>query len=75
MRDMVRRREYTRQWKKRNAERVRTMHREYMRTWTPPAKRGTPADAAKRKQLQAEIANIAWQAVHCATVEPGASHD
>ena len=84
MRDMVRRREYMRQWKKRNAERVRTMHREYMRTWTPPAKRGAPADAAKRKQLQAEIAkrkqlqaeiaNITWLAVHCATVEPGASH-
>lgn len=60
MRDMARRREYTRQWKKRNAERVRAMHREYMRTWRALPRPSIPIDAAKRKQLQAEIANIQW---------------
>lgn len=54
------RREYTRQWKARNAEKVRASHREYMRTWTPPTKRAAPSDAAKREQLKAEIANVRW---------------
>ena len=66
MRDMERRRGYTRQWKQRNRERVRIQHREYMRTWRATKKRVPTADTAKCEQLKAEIANIRWQALHSA---------
>jgi hypothetical protein len=62
-----RRAEYTKAWKAKHRERVRKYQREYMRTWTPPIRRAAPADAAKREQLKADIANLQWQALHSAS--------
>jgi hypothetical protein len=66
VRDMARRREYTRQWKARNRERVRVQHRDYMRTWRATQKRVPTVDTTKCDQLKVEIANIRWQTLYSA---------